>query len=938
MAEELEKYLSASLPGINPLKRKLYYKKIHKLLRDPLLWLRLNQPTKSDEELSSTYAFGLTETGDTGECFRRRVRCFKESLQKTADDGGSQDLKKVLSETDRDLRKLLFPDPLLPQLLSSVNLNGPLENDVPVPLELAHAEPIPRGLVTDLYKCPGDDGWEGFITSFPSSSVGYRITSASCNCAFPICLGSIVEFRLSTENSAAIVADCSLKVLQYFPGTLPKEYASDYLQKLENMLESSDRLHRIMQYPGPFTALVNEAELYHTHQSKILAILASISDNEGGLFPNVLRIFHTSRLIRKLPQILAGEHTKEQSGIMKARGSYSRDVQNFLHLAAMCIVYYPMCAYELTSVIQGCARLASSFEREFADEASNLSQAVVNASSVVRYKEGIASSENGESITEENTSPKLLDPLLWVSCFFGESVAQPLRKLLPPKSMSHEEKVVGTRRNFENIIESLESCATKYNEKPLPEGLHKVVKKMPLNRISKLPDSNLAIRTGIVIDLYQDGVGYIALARRQGCPRKGILNQRIFTIDEKMASFVETHLGLQPLHVGDVVVFQVKESTDTVSRIVKVAQYCAEALGEDFALTLFSHYKGKEVELFRNGVAMKAILNAPQVYKNTEVCTTLIAAFTSALSDHYSSTASLKKKVLDLLKSSSFIHELIEIAPQEASNSVCILQEYLTQFPDDICPLVPTLHAMVTCLLKQDRPHEVAMFLCFLSTSSCILPPLIEIQQQPWKSIPTILTKEEWKAGSVANKAYLPVVKDRGSYSSIDEYGRTYFILLRADCHGNLASAIFRLREPASSSMSTRSRAEFEIPVCDASFVGLSRGAGHHLVYHFNMESRPIPSENLPKDSPLFKPGNLLCFSIGGRFEDDIIWATINHVDSYVHTVDTPEGLVKSVSISVFKCSHAHIAEFCNTFTSNLYSVEYLCSFVRRATLSRTRK
>ena len=875
--DSLENFRKKYLTRFNALKRKSYIDETQKVLGDPLLWLRLAQPDKEVSSLFDREDISNLKLDVAGDCFKKRLYYCDKSLQKAAGDKESQALYlKKLSETrhittGRDLRNALFPDSLPLEVLPAVNLNVSPQNDALVSPESVSS---PQGLVTDLYVCPGDNGWEGYIMSFDSAV--YRFTTESCNCVFPICLGSYVEFC----PHANTVAEHSLRMVRYIPGALPANYAEDYLQQLEGLLKSSDSLiQRILQLPGPFAALVNDARFYKKHVSSILAILYSSSKDESDFFSTILYIFFTSQFIQELPQMLEEKHVPYH---------YCRDVQYFLCLAATCVRYFPKSAYLLTPVIQGCARLASSFETELADECSNICQAVVHACSVVRKEDVSASSESTIQETAEESTPQqlLLDPLLWVSCCFGKRVAHSLRKLLLHTPLSENEEVVVARRRFENTI------PTKHSLGHLPEQLQ-IVKKVSSPGCL---DSKVAIKTGIVIDLYKNGVGYIAIAPSQGYPRK---EAQIFRIDESTSVRVTSAVSELWVHIGDVVKFQVRQDcSGVVQIIVRVTQYCSQALDEEFARqTLLSpNNECRNVEeLLQNEAALRGIFNAPLVYSNTELCTALIVAVTDALSDN--STPSIKKKMLDLLKSSSFILDLIERAPQEVSKSLNIFQKYLVQFPNEISNLENTLYSMVTCLWQEHKLQELATFLSFLSTSSCILPPSIEIQQQPWQSIPTILTVDELKAGAIADKVYLPVVKDCGSYNSIEEYGRTYYVLLRADCHGNLVSVISKLREPASSTKKEPVEGSGTL-VCYARFIGLSnRSSGHHLVYHFNMESKPFPSENVSRNSPLFKSGNLLCFSIAGRFENDIIWATINHVSSYVHTINTEkERLVKSVS------------------------------------------
>jgi hypothetical protein len=225
---------------MNKIKRVTIHNLHHKILGDPFRWLRLKQPA-SEESLSHPFEQRLAGTKSTGDCFSKRVHCFTNSLQKEVDRKiRAQHLREFLSENNSpkegELRNVLFPDPLqfiLPDITATLNI--PPQCDAgQVPLGSAN---LPKGIVTDLYESAWDD-WEGFINTV------YRFTSESCHCTCPVHLGCIVEFQLTpgSEKLASLVVDRSLKVLEYIPGTLPSEYATDYLKELE---QSSDPLHRI---------------------------------------------------------------------------------------------------------------------------------------------------------------------------------------------------------------------------------------------------------------------------------------------------------------------------------------------------------------------------------------------------------------------------------------------------------------------------------------------------------------------------------------------------------------------------------------------------------------------------------------------------------------------------------------------------------------------
>ena len=877
MSQAIEEWLS-TLKG---LKKKITKNKIDRVLRDPLLWLRLNH---SDETVNEMLGY-LGDLGkpDVPEDYHdKRGRVCDELLNEIDSDGKRQaeNLKSFFSKggdkNDAEIREKLFPR------FSRELVPVKVQADPGISQE-SEAYATLHGVVTDLYSLPvGVNGWEGYITSTPSEpkekSVVYRFTNESCACAFPLCLGSIVKF-CPNKSPASTVVNGSLTVIQYFPGTLPCEYAVQYLQKLENIIEVSDRLIRIINFPGPFTTMLTEKELYTSHWSCILAMLNSISDDDSGRFQYIIHELlrlPSSELMNVLPSLLCKLRPQEEP---------CRDVLYFLRLVAICVGSKPNDAFTMTSVVQGCcAGLAKLFPREFAIEGRNLSGAVVHACSTVRSQEiPLQTAEATSQTTEQSTTPEkaILDPLMWVAFYFGTSEAESLRSHISQRPLRDEDENVAARRKSENILQSVvEGKLDPKPENPSVKGVH-AVKQMSL---TPSKDSQLKTLPGIVTDLYPDGVGYVALTLRPTHSGRRDHRHCIFKLDSRTTT---TTVTPRSIHIGDLVNFQVSEGAlNTVQCVVKVRQYCAPGLDRAFADEYLSHVETGG--LFHNEPAMKGMLNAPQVYVIPEICTKLISSATESL---YDSSVSTRRKMLELLKYSSFVCEIIETAPQEVSRSAHVLKHYLEQFPNKVSTLAPTLQDMTERLLDQNKPLDLAKFVSFLSTSVCFLPRSIEIARQPWQSIPTILTKEECKAGTVANKEYLPKVIDR--YSSVNEYGRTYFLLLRADCLGSLALAMSRLRDPGSS---TRKDSE-TIVVCDATFHDLSiRGSGQQLVYHFTMETRPLPRETTSRESPLFKTGNLLCLSVGGRFEDDIIWATINHINGYVHTEDREDGVVKSVS------------------------------------------
>ncbi|KAL5510865.1 hypothetical protein EMCRGX_G006476 [Ephydatia muelleri] len=127
----------------------------------------------------------------------------------------------------------------------------------------------------------------------------------------------------------------------------------------------------------------------------------------------------------------------------------------------------------------------------------------------------------------------------------------------------------------------------------------------------------------------------------------------------------------------------------------------------------------------------------------------------------------------------------------------------------------------------------------------------------------------------------LPEVKV--TYSSAMEYGHTYFSLLRADCYYPLCEKIARLKVKKDDSY-------YEL-----TFMEVITSSRKPVVFGFGFKWK-----NSPEDTSCLEQGNLLCLSLGGKFEEDFIWATVEHTDGMkgkrfkevVDHVACPQGTV----------------------------------------------
>ena len=140
-------------------------------------------------------------------------------------------------------------------------------------------------------------------------------------------------------------------------------------QSLESLLQ------RIMQLPGPLKAILNEPTHFGSHFSQVLAVLDNAYNAENDEVSRVVETLniHTSKFI---PQFLSTAESEETT---------RNDVMHFLHLVSCCVHTLPNSAFEMSTVIGGCAKLASSYCEQFMSQGPDLCCAIVHASSVVRH-------------------------------------------------------------------------------------------------------------------------------------------------------------------------------------------------------------------------------------------------------------------------------------------------------------------------------------------------------------------------------------------------------------------------------------------------------------------------------------------------------------------------------------------------------------------------
>eukprot|EP00731_Ephydatia_muelleri_P030230 Em0021g753a len=197
------------------------------------------------------------------------------------------------------------------------------------------------------------------------------------------------------------------------------------------------------------------------------------------------------------------------------------------------------------------------------------------------------------------------------------------------------------------------------------------------------------------------------------------------------------------------------------------------------------------------------------------------------------------------------------------------------------------------------RMQKVDLMQCLVVSvvdTHCVPTAPVEATPLTWQHLPTIPTSKEFKEivsifERPKPKFALPTVK--ATYSSALEYGHTCFSLLRADCYYPLCEKIARLKARSG---------KVEDSYYQMNFTELVSSSPKPVLFGFRFKG--IIS-NIPQadDPPCLMHGNLLCISMDGKFEEELVWATVEYL-SEITTVEGEQGkLTKEGSVHVQLCS-----------------------------------
>ena len=879
--------------------------RISLLIGDPLLWLRIAWGETAVDRFAPLNVIAHLKLGTSlseskvKEIIERRLKLLDAAIGDLVQRHG-QDLSKIDGRIEAgERRKTIFSTTLDEgRVIRSRTVNeSRAETD-------SSCSPRCRGVVVDMY--PGEQ-CEGYVVTLEGEDDHkrevYRFdnTAIKAGCTF-LSLGDIVTFCVSSQR----IVDASLQVAEYFPGGLKEDFVKYFLQELIASTPTSDPVEscdtepenlatvgRVLEASALWKSLLGEERLYQQFYKEILSISltcgVTCDSSSQEQVDDFLGMFKDCSFIRHLPKMLQQDPRQGYDQETDKFKSFRQDVEIAFHLLRACLKCDK--AYTLAEALKCFAELLAKPELSMEEEIKPLALSVLteNANGNTNHLQNEESSA-AVNITACEEQPLPEDPLFWLRLLHESKMmehsilqTQPLNR----HQLNPTEEIVEKRR------QALRACKCDPGEISR-QDLSAQVKRyegqvfLTEAQLQGSPETDKEescgpTRQGVVTDLYlpTEGrlwEGYIT------CPAQNAQTEdRVFHFDNTTMVNKKSAYDLG-VHIGDVVAFKPSKvnGSEIANSTLQVIEYFPGVLNAITIRPYLSEIKraASNVEtlqiVLKYPAVWKYLLNEPSIYQKQ------YKVILSIYKTDDSPTTSLQRKLMGTFEGSSFIQDLVPLLNKDTEQendtqyrndvheATFFLVAFVQCFPDSVRP---ALQQLAELLLKLKMHKELKVLVSAVIDSYLVPPDSEQVQDRPWRCIPTILTKQEFEempAPSSGPDPNLPVVKEYGCYESPEEYGQTYFSLLRMDCYGELIQTINHLKTEHTEDC-------HNCTFYYITFSGLAKGTGHRIVYNLHYETTvPIERAGSGNESPLLRQGNLVCFSIGGKFENDLVWATVD--------------------------------------------------------------
>ncbi len=931
VSELLKKYYSSTSPDeLKSFKLRKHSKSIAEFIEDPLLWVRLCYPTGQDER-SVVKSFAPLKQIDK-HLFRDSTDIVTRRLKELEDRVLKIELNRPnLTESvsyERFFTKILEAQAVQQGISLPVPVDCPVSTQcgtslIPAGTKLTGLGPKctepqrVQGVVVDLfaesgvgYVCSGSG--HGFVEAYEFNYATVVSPGESSVDQLPLHIGDVVSFHDSASNNRV----SSLSVTQYLPGVLQEAFIERYLTKRKPE-------HPVSSSPA-WIAMLNEARFYRKpkffHQVLVIAesaIQSCLGDSNSTCAQNECVVRNTMTTLSRSSflkdmvfQIEQDSRRKNPSDSPEFQ-EYAEDVHAAVRLLAALVQQFPEKAFQLAASAKHAAELP---EPLVGQEVKHLASTLIKAFD----SSAKSTSTNIELPTTPNDATGVIvpttgvyDPLFWLRKL--PYITNPLPEKLQPFSqvqIDEHEKIASFRKEALSkhtlVSESEKDLTGPEQFCPLPPTSVSVE---GTSEGSIQGDESWGpTRQGVITDIYpcthpesaSGWEGYIL----SPSTTDNLSGLESYAFTAGIIAKAHCSNATIPLHIGDLVSFKVSNQDWKVvaNCTLKVEQYFPGVLSEDDAreYLISLNLQGADVNvlqrLTKSPAAWKAIINDPDLYP--KFFDEIISAFTSSKG----ASPSAMLQFVRTFQGSSFLRNIPRVlnqtsnaaeyrassSSQSVTSTTTELLAYLLKNCNFQLQERKAIASMLDQWLERLSHHDDIQCLTLALIECCLVPPsslTIHDPELPWNSIPTILTMaelesahQELKQGGKSNgrSAELPKVKERGSYDSLDEYGRTYFTLLREDCYGELIDTVAKVKSVKSPKCDDSSNVADPV-YYEATFIGLGRGKGQRIVFCFSFETPPLAIAPATEGKPLLKEDNLVGLSLEGRFENDIIWATVDH-------------------------------------------------------------
>ena len=382
-----------------------------------------------------------------------------------------------------------------------------------------------------------------------------------------------------------------------------------------------------------------------------------------------------------------------------------------------------------------------------------------------------------------------------------------------------------------------------------------------------------------------------------------------YQFDWRSPCVIDPQLGHYPLHIGDEISFKVVQSEQSVAPGTLLVTKYNTCLKDDFVSRYFEWILSFEnnpleclTKLLEWSVPWDCVLAEEKLYY--KYCVEILRVYnTCANTPEINLLPRNKQQLMNTLGDSQFIMNIDKVLAKAVGtddgedraeveckllNIAVSLLCAVVKMKKNGCHLLSGPVKEVIKLLGTKKEIGLLQLLSFAVVDTYMVPMASALATpQTWHHVPTIPTNEEFQKIIEESKSLLlNLPKVKNIYSSTMEYGHTYFSLLRADCYYPMCEKIARLKVK---------KDEFKDSYYDLKFMEVKMSSPKPVLFGFRFKVN-ISLNSQAENTPYLTQGNLLCLSLGGKFEGDILWATVDCLNDTCTNVDKKGKRFKEVS------------------------------------------